>query len=139
LVGGTRGGRAGSGRRRRASTSCGQPIAELLLDRHRVVALGDADAVGDAQHVPIDRQAGHAERVAEHDVGRLAPDAGSFVSASMSAGTCPPWSRIEDLRHGDERLRLLAEEAGGEDLRLELRGVAAASAARRDSARRAPA
>ena len=40
-----------------------------------IVGLGDADAVRHAQHVAIDRQPGHAERVAEHDVRRLAADA----------------------------------------------------------------
>ena len=36
----------------------------------------EADPVGHAQHVAIDRQARHAERVAEHDVRGLAADAG---------------------------------------------------------------
>ena len=53
-----------------------QRAAQLLLDDVRVVGLGDADPVRHAQHVPIDRQPGHAERVAEHDVRRLAADAG---------------------------------------------------------------
>ena len=34
---------------------------------------------GDAEHVPIDGQPGHAERVAEHDIRRLATDAGQLV------------------------------------------------------------
>src|SRR5690606_34187822 len=53
-----------------------QPRAELLLDGHRVVALGDADTVGHAKDVPIDRQPGYAERMAEHDIGCLASYAG---------------------------------------------------------------
>ena len=55
--------------------SCGSAVAQLRLDLDRVVALGDADAVRHAQHMTIDRQPGHAERVAEHDVRRLAADA----------------------------------------------------------------
>ena len=50
-------------------------LAQLLLDLDRIVAFGDADAVGDAQHVPIDRAARDAERVAEHDVRGLSPHA----------------------------------------------------------------
>ena len=49
--------------------------AELLLDDLGIVRPRDADPVRDAQHVPIDRQSGDAERVAEHDVRRLAADA----------------------------------------------------------------
>ena len=66
--------------------------AQLLLDDYGVVALRDADAVGDAQHVAIDGQAGDAERMAEDDVRRLAADAGQAVSASIVAGISPPCS-----------------------------------------------
>ena len=55
-----------------------QRRAQLLLDDLRIVRPGDADAVGDAQHVTIDRQARHAERVAEDDVRGLAADAGQL-------------------------------------------------------------
>src|SRR5438093_2549984 len=48
---------------------------QLRLDLDRVVAFRDADAVRHTQHVAIDRQSGDAKRVAEDDVGRLAPDA----------------------------------------------------------------
>src|SRR5665213_1473486 len=53
----------------------GHRVAELLLDDDGVVAFGDADAIGHAKHVPIDRKSGDAERVAEHDVGGLPADA----------------------------------------------------------------
>jgi len=53
----------------------GERTAQLLLDEDRIVGVGDPDAIGNAQHVPIDRQPGHAECVAEHDVGGLAADA----------------------------------------------------------------
>ena len=52
--------------------------AQLLFDDFRIVAARDPDAVGDPEHVAIHRQAGHAERVAEHDVGGLAADAGKL-------------------------------------------------------------
>src|SRR5262249_9107240 len=50
-------------------------VSELLLDEHRIVALGDANPVRDAENVAIDGQSGHTKRVTEYDVGRLAPDA----------------------------------------------------------------
>src|SRR5262249_340313 len=49
---------------------------ELLLDDFRLVALGDADPIGDAQHVPVDRQPWDAKRVAEDNVGGFTADAG---------------------------------------------------------------
>ena len=53
-----------------------QGVAQLLLDHDRVVSFCDADAVGHAEYVAIDRKPGHAERVAEDDVRGLAADAG---------------------------------------------------------------
>src|SRR2546425_9166251 len=49
--------------------------AELRFHFLRILAAGNAYPVRDAQHVAIDRQARDAERVTEHDVGRLAADA----------------------------------------------------------------
>ena len=49
--------------------------AQLLLDHLRIVRSRNPDAIRDAQHVPVDRQPGHAERVPEDDVRGLAPDA----------------------------------------------------------------
>src|SRR5262249_52983791 len=51
-----------------------QRRGELLLDDFRLVALGDADPIGDAQHVAVHRQPWDAERVSEDDVGGLAAD-----------------------------------------------------------------
>src|SRR5205823_721557 len=48
--------------------------AQLVFDLHRIVTLGDADAVRDTQHVTVDRKARNAERVAENDVCRLSAD-----------------------------------------------------------------
>ena len=63
--------------------------AQLLFDDFRIVGRRDADAVRHAQHMPIDREAGHAERMAEYDVGGLAADARSSTSESMVFGTAP--------------------------------------------------
>ena len=47
--------------------------AQLALDLDRIVASHETDPVRDAQHVTIDWQTGHTERMAQHDVCRLAP------------------------------------------------------------------
>ena len=89
----------------------------------------------DAQDVPIDRQSGDAERVAEHDVRRLAADAGQLDERLHRRRHLAAVAFDERLRHADERLRLRAEEAGRVNLRLELRGASPSPArARRDSA-----
>ncbi len=91
-----------------------QQRAQLRLDGHGIVRTNQTDPVGDAQHVAIDRQAGHAERVAEHDVGGLASDAGQLRRVRPS--------RPAPRRHGVRRARapcrrsaprLHPEEAGG--------------------------
>src|SRR5207253_9685284 len=71
-----------------------QTAAELLFHVDGVVAFRDPDAIGHTQDVAIDRQAGHAERMPEYDVGGLAPDAGA-----SSASPCRPARR----RHARRR------------------------------------
>ena len=101
---------------------------------------GEPDAVRHAQHVAVDGQAGHAERVAEDDVRGLAADARQRHERLHARRHLAPVLRDEALRHAEERPGLLAEEAGRCTSLLELvlrrprRGRA-----RRDSARTAPA
>jgi hypothetical protein len=52
--------------------------AQLLLDDGRVVAFRNPDPVRDAQHMSIDGEAGHTERVAEHHICRLSADTGQL-------------------------------------------------------------
>ena len=59
----------------RVQRAGGSAAPSCCLDDFRIVGLGDADAVRDAQHVAIDRQARDAQRMAQHDVGGLAADA----------------------------------------------------------------
>jgi len=92
--GGTRGGRAGSGRRRRASTSPAAGGRTAVSPPPPVVALRDADPVGHAQHVAIDGSPGTPSACPSTTFAVLRPTPGSFVSASMSAGTSPRCSRI---------------------------------------------
>ena len=127
----------------RAST---MPAAGAALSccstRSGIVGLGEADAVGDAQHVAIDRQArarrarGRAPRWRS-----CVPRRAAATSASIVGGTSPPWLLDQRLRHADERP---ASSAGrtrwtGSAARRSA-GRRSASAARvRDSARTAPA
>ena len=76
----------------------------------------------DAQHVAVDRQAGNAERVAEDDVRRLAPDAGQLDERLHRVRHLAAVLVDERLRHAEQRLRFGAEETGGMNLRLELGG-----------------
>ena len=99
-----------------------QRRAQLRLDLLGRRRLGDADPVGDPQHMPIDRQAGHAQGVAEHDVRRLAADAGQRRQRVHVGRHLAAVRAEQGLRHAQEHLGLLPEEAGGDDLRLELRG-----------------
>jgi len=55
---------------------CRQRTAELLLDDHWIVGIGNAEAIGYPEHVAIHRKPGHIQRMPEHDVGGLTADAG---------------------------------------------------------------
>ena len=126
------GGRAGSARPRRASSApggsaphscCSTIIGIVRLRRCRC---------GWRRAARGDRPAGPGTPSAwpSTTFAVLRPTPGSSTSASMSAGTSPPWSLDERLRHADERLRLRAEEAGRVNLRLELRRCVARASAR---------
>ena len=95
--------------------------AQLLFDDFGIVRLGDADAVRHAQHVPIDRQPRDAERVPEHDVRRLAADAGQREQRRHVGRHLALMLLHEGLRHADERSGFRAEESGRMNLRLERR------------------
>jgi hypothetical protein len=96
--------------------------AQLFFDLHRIVAFGDADAVRDTQHVTVDRKTRNAERMAQDDVRRLAAHARELREQVHVSGDVAAMLGHELLRHTDQRLGLLTEEAGRQDLRLELAG-----------------
>jgi len=99
-----------------------QRLAELLLDLHRVVALGNADAVRYAQYVTIDRQTGNAQRMSEHDVRRLAADARELRELLHVGRHLAAVFGDQLLRHPDQGFRFLTKESGRQNLRLELGG-----------------
>ena len=107
-----------------------QRRAQLLLRPYRIVALGDADAVGDAEHVAIDRQPRHAERMAEHDVRGLAADAGQRGQRVHVGRHLAAVLLDERLRHADERLRLLRERSRWSESAARARAVVAFASVR---------
>ena len=125
----------------RVQRSGGSSAHECRFDDHRVVGVHEADAIGDAQHVAIDRQPRHAERVAEHDVGGLASDAGQsdervHVGGHLAAvfarrARCAMPTRLRDFIRKNPVGTICGSSSSGVGLRER--------AARRDSARRAPA
>ena len=115
----------------RVHSAGGVAVTQLLLDDFGILGLRDADPVRDAKDVTIDRQTGHAERMAEHDVRGLATNARQlhqFVHRSRDLAVVG----FDDFgRHAEERPGLGAEKAGRLDLRLQLaRGRAREDAAR---------
>src|SRR5690606_19466400 len=87
--------------------------ADLLLDLHGVVLGRPPEPPGEASEVGVDRDSRDVERVAQDDVGRLAPDPGQGDQVFQ-----PRWDlAIETVadRGGQshDRLRLGAEEPGG--------------------------
>ena len=94
--------------------------AQLLLDVHGVVAFGDTDAIGDAQHMAIDGQPWHAERVPEDDICGFPADARKLGEELHFRRDGAIVVGDEPLRHADERFRFLAEETGRENHGFEL-------------------
>ena len=97
--------------------------AHLVLDLHRVAGRDQAQPVGQADHVRVDREARHAEARAQDDVGRLAAD--SRHSHQVFHGV--RYLAAEQLdqlpARGDDPSRLGPEESGWLDQLLNLGGV----------------
>ena len=81
----------------------GNAALEFILDCARRGAVGQAGAIGDAVHVRVDRDRGLAETGVEHDVGRLAADAGQL------------FERLAVLRH-TAAVAFHQQTAGGHDI-----------------------
>lgn len=95
---------------------------ELFFHDDRIVGIRDANPVCDPQHVAIHRQARHAQRVAQDDVGGLASHARELDEIVHARRHFAPVSFHERAGHAGQRLRLGSEEAGRLNLRLQLRG-----------------
>ena len=73
---------------------------------------GPAEPAGQPPEVGVHGDAGHAERVAEHDVGRLAPDPGQGDQVLQPAGHLAAVALDQGLAQPDQRVGLGPEEAG---------------------------
>jgi hypothetical protein len=101
---------------------CRQGAAELILDHHRIVRVGDPEPIGHPKHVAIHGKAGDVERVPEHDVGSFAADAGKGRQLTDIGRHVPPVLSNECLGHSDQRLGFGPKKPSGVDEGLELRG-----------------
>ena len=112
---------------------------DLGLDLVRVGLLGPAEPAHEPPEVRVDGDPRDAERVAQHDVGRLATDPGQRDEVGEAAGHLAVVPLDQRLAQPDDRGRLGAEEAGRADEVLELLAVGARRRRRRsDSGRTAP-
>jgi hypothetical protein len=73
----------------------------LFLDDLGILRGGDADAIGHPQHVPVDREPGDTQRVAEHDVRRLPADAGQLHERIHAGGHLPGMLVGQTVCHPD--------------------------------------
>jgi hypothetical protein len=92
---------------------------------HRIVDMHEAQAIGDAQDVPIHGQARDAERVPEHHIGGLAADAREFCQGVHVGRHLSAMPLDEPTCHAHQRPGLLPEEPRRLDGRFELREVCA--------------
>src|SRR5690606_3315231 len=100
-------------------------LADRVLDLDRVGLLGPPQTPREATHVRVDRDPRDPEGVAEHDVGRLAPDARERDEVLEAPGDLAVVLVDELAREALDRPRLGAEEARGADDLLDLLGVCA--------------
>src|SRR5882724_265164 len=85
---------------------------QVLLDLDGLGVTSEPEALADALHVRVDDHAfGLAEGDAEHDVRRLAPDAGQFHQLVEAARYLAAVLFDEQLRETDDVLRLLSKHA----------------------------
>ena len=97
----------------------GDERGDLSLDLFRVGLLRPAEAPREAAEVGVDRQPRHVERVAEHDVGRLAPDPGQGDEVAQAPWNFAVIALAERLPEPDEGVCLRPKEAGRPDEVLE--------------------
>ena len=76
------------------------------------VSLGPAEPAHEPAEVGVDGDAGHPERVAQHDVGGLAPDTGQGHQVGEPAGHLAVEALDDGGTEVDHRVRLGPEEAG---------------------------
>jgi hypothetical protein len=77
-------------------------LTQLLLDDLGILRPGNPESIGYAKHVAIDGQAGDAERMAEDNVRRLAPDTRQLHEIVHRRRYFTAVLRDDRLRHAHE-------------------------------------
>ena len=90
-------------------------LEQFLLDLERRLAGRETGPVADAEDVGVDGNGGVAEGRVEHDVGRLAPDAGQRLERRPVLGDHAAMPLDQQATGGDDVPRLGAEQADGLD------------------------
>src|SRR5262245_15717064 len=109
--------------RRLGPAGPGQERAEIVVNLLGVFRPGEPEPLAHPCHVSIHGDGGNVEGVAEHDVGRLAPDAGKRDELLEGAGDSAAVTLRQRLTHAHEGSGLRLEEARRVDLPLEHRGA----------------
>ena len=91
----------------------GNELGDVRLDLDRVIARRPAEPAGQPPEVRVHRDAGDAERVAEHHVRGLAPNARQRDQLFELVGHPPAEALGQRGRQAHHRLRLGVEEPGG--------------------------
>ena len=93
----------------------GHDFQQLMLHFLDILARGQAGAVGDPEDVGVHGDGGVAEGNVQDDVGGLAADARQGFEGGAVIGHFAAMLVDEDLAHGQQVLRLVAEEPDGAD------------------------
>jgi hypothetical protein len=97
----------------------GQDLDELLVDVVRIVRPGQAQPLRDPEDVGIDGERLAPEGVAQHDVGRLQPNARQCHERLAVVGHLSAVVIDEAPGHPEQRARLGAKESRRADVLLE--------------------
>ena len=93
----------------------GHDFQQLLLHFLDILARGQAGTVGDPEDVGVHGNGGVAEGNVQDDVGGLAADARQGFEGGAVIGHFAAMLVDENLAHGQQVLRLVAEEPDGAD------------------------
>src|SRR5262249_17905877 len=102
----------------------GNDLAELIVHGIRIVGSGQAEALRNAEDVSVDREGRNAKRVAQHDVGGLAPHPWKRGQLFQRLRDLSPMPFDERPAHADHRASLRLEESRGVNFALERGGLA---------------
>lgn len=98
----------------------GEELHQVVFNFHRIGVLRQPESSAETADVGIDDHAGDTERIAEDDVGGLAPDAGELREGFEAGGYLAMMFFHQSLGASDDVLGLVVVEAGGFDEGFEI-------------------